>query len=115
MSEKLYDLSILSEMVNGDVEFMQELINTFIDIAPIDAQELQEYSDAENWEETSKKAHKLKSSIRTLGVVSLMDLILKIEVDARNQVAKDIIQGDISLFVQTLNKVLSNLQEEELS
>ena len=78
MSKELYDLSILSDMVYGDTDFMTELVNTFIEYAPLDTEELLVFANANNWEETSKKAHKLKSSIRTVGVISLSDLILEI-------------------------------------
>ena len=112
MSSSLYDLSILNEMVYGDTVFMKELINTFIEYAPIDAKELFDYAQDKNWDETSKKAHKLKSSIRTIGVISLSDLILTIENDAKNQQNLDTINDDIDRFTSTLNEVIENLEKE---
>ena len=113
MSDNLYDLSILSEMVYGDTEFMQELINTFIEHAPIDSQELVQYANEGNWDETSKKAHKLKSSIRTLGVTSLADIILRIEMDAKTGKNADAILSNIQKFASTLEKVIENLKNEK--
>lgn len=113
MSDNLYDLSILSEMVYGDTEFMQELINTFIEHAPIDSQELVQYASEGNWDETSKKAHKLKSSIRTLGVTSLSDIILRIEMDAKTGKNADAILSNIQKFASTLEKVIKNLKNEK--
>jgi hypothetical protein len=113
MSNKLYDLSILSEMVYGDTEFMKELVDTFIEYAPMDTLELRDYAKSENWEETSKKAHKLKSSIRTIGVTSLADLILEIEVDSKQHVKTHLINEKISQFSNTLEMVIEQLKIEK--
>ncbi len=113
MSSNLYDLSILSEMVYGDTEFMKELVDTFIEYAPIDTTELQEFAKNNNWEETSKKAHKLKSSIRTIGVTSLADLILQIELDAKNKNNIENIPVKIDEFSETLFLVLNKLGKED--
>ena len=112
MPNVLYDLSILSEMVYGDEEFMKELVNTFIEYAPIDTQELLSFAAEKNWDETAKKAHKLKSSIRTIGVTSLSDLILEIELDAKNEKVIDQIPSKISQFEETLGRVLESLKNE---
>ena len=112
MSSSLYDLSVLEEMVYGDTVFMKELIDTFIEYAPIDSKELCDFAQEKNWDETSKKAHKLKSSIRTIGVISLTDLILSIENDAKNQQNLDTIHLDIDRFATTLEEVIVNLKKE---
>ncbi|MGB0806613.1 MAG: Hpt domain-containing protein [Salibacteraceae bacterium] len=113
MSKKLYDLSILSEMVYGDTDFMKELVDTFIEYAPVDTGELKEFALKQNWEETSKKAHKLKSSIRTIGVTSLSDLILEIEIDAKELKEIELINKKIDQFSQTLDLVLDQLKNEK--
>jgi HPt (histidine-containing phosphotransfer) domain-containing protein len=112
MSNDLYDLSILSEMVYDDTDFMRELVSTFIEHAPIDAAELQAFANEENWSDTSKKAHKLKSSIRTIGITSLMDLILEIEEDAKDEIKLDQISEKISRLMNTLELVLVALKNE---
>lgn len=113
MSTNLYDLSILSEMVYGDTEFMKELVDTFLEYAPIDTKELEEFAQKGDWEETSKKAHKLKSSIRTIGVTSLSDLILQIELDSKNLNNIDNIPVQIVQFSETLQQVLHKLSTED--
>lgn len=112
MEDNLYDLSILSEMVYGDTEFMKDLVNTFVEHAPIDSKELASFAYNKNWEEASKKAHKLKSSIRTVGVTSLFDLILKIEMDAKNNNNLDSICDKIDQFTSTLELVVKSLEKE---
>lgn len=112
MPNELYDLSILSEMVYDDKEFMKELVSTFIEYAPLDAAELNEFAKSQNWEETAKKAHKLKSSIRTIGVTSLTSLILEIEQEAKGQPDPTAICSKISQFLNTLTLVLESLKKE---
>ncbi len=113
MSSSLYDLSILSEMVYGDTDFMKELVDTFIEFAPVDSAEMQEFAKNDDWEETSKKAHKLKSSIRTIGVTSLSDLILEIELNSKNQKKLGEIPRQIDEFSAVLKMVLEHLATED--
>ena len=99
-------------MVYGDTEFMKELVDTFIEHAPIDSDELTQFAKDKNWEETSKKAHKLKSSIRTIGVTSLSDTIIQIELDAKNSNNLDSICDNIKHFSTTLAIVIEKLKKE---
>ena len=115
MSNNLYDLSILSEMVYGDTEFMKELIDTFIEFAPIDTSKLIKAANNTNWEEASKVAHKLKSSITTIGVTSLSDLIIEIEFDAKNKIQTNLINNKVNQFSETLNQVINCLKKEDFT
>lgn len=99
-------------MVYGDTAFMKELVDTFLEFAPIDTRELADYAKEQNWEEASKKAHKLKSSIRTIGVTSLFDNILSIELDAKNVTHTDTLIQRIDAFTHTLSLVISKLKGE---
>jgi HPt (histidine-containing phosphotransfer) domain-containing protein len=91
---------------------MKELVNTFIEYAPIDTKELVVFIQNKDWEETAKKAHKLKSSIRTIGVTSLSDLILEIELNAKNLDKIELMNQKIDQFNQTLDRVLESLKNE---
>ena len=88
------------------------LVQTFIEFAPIDAEELRVYAKDRNWAETSKKAHKLKSSIRTIGVTSLSDLILGIEEDTKNETNLDTVCDHIKSFSAILKDVVDSLEGE---
>ena len=112
MTNELYDLSILSEMVYGDEEFMKDLVNTFIEFAPIDTKELLDFASKKDWAETAKKAHKLKSSIRTIGIVSLEDLIVTIEFNSKNLNNIDQINSKIDSFSSGLILVIERLKTE---
>ena len=112
MTHNLYDLSILSEMVYGDEEFMKDLVNTFIEFAPIDTNELLEFASKKDWAETAKKAHKLKSSIRTIGIISLEELIVTIELDSKNMNNIDQINSKIDAFSSGLILVIEKLKTE---
>ena len=58
------DLSYLNEISGGDKEFIDEMINTFLEETPKDLAAIKEHSDSSNWTEVGKTAHKLKSSIK---------------------------------------------------
>ena len=113
MTNNLYDLSILSEMVYGDTEFMKELIDTFIEFAPIDTSKLCKSTNENDWEETSKVAHKLKSSITTMGIISLSDLIKEIELNSKNRVQTNFIPNKVNQFSEILHQVIEHLKKEQ--
>ncbi len=112
MSNKLYDLSILYDYVSGDKDFMRELIHIFIETAPRDTKLLNDTCKSSDYDSAVQLAHKLKSSIRTIGITSLTDLIYEIEMDARNRVDINTICDKISRFNETLLEVIKLLKEE---
>ena len=72
-------LENLREMVGGDVEFMIELMNTFLEDAPrmlVDMRQSLESADAEI---LHRAAHSLKSNSAEFGAMALADLCRELE------------------------------------
>jgi HPt (histidine-containing phosphotransfer) domain-containing protein len=61
------------------------MILLFIDTVPQNVQELVDATDQKNWEQVSKMAHKLKSTIDSMGIRSLHDQIRTVEMNAKKQ------------------------------
>jgi HPt (histidine-containing phosphotransfer) domain-containing protein len=81
---KLYDLSMIRSVSGGDMAFIKKMILLFIETVPQNVQELVESTNQHNWEQVSKMAHKLKSTIDSMGIRSLHDQIRAIEMNAKN-------------------------------
>lgn len=83
--EKLYDLSLVSDLAEGNIDFIKSLVQIFIDTVPATSKEMQEEIKKENWEESGKLAHKLKSTIDTMQIVCLKEDIRFIELNGKNK------------------------------
>ena len=83
-ASKLYDLNMIHSVSGGDMAFIKKMILLFIETVPQNVQELVESTSQHNWEQVSKMAHKLKSTIDSMGIRSLHDQIRAIEMNAKN-------------------------------
>ena len=82
---KLYDLAMIQSVSGGDPAFIKKMILLFIETVPQNVQELVDATDPKNWEQVSKMAHKLKSTIDSMGIRSIHDQIRAVEMNAKNQ------------------------------
>jgi len=72
MSEKPIDLAVYSELQAATgVEFVAELVNTFLEEAPAMFAELRQACANRNDEQFRRAAHSLKSNANTFGAASL--------------------------------------------
>jgi CheY-like chemotaxis protein/HPt (histidine-containing phosphotransfer) domain-containing protein len=82
---KLYDLNMIHSVSGGDAAFIKKMILLFIDTVPQNVQDLVDATDQKNWEQVAKMAHKLKSTIDSMGIRSLHDQIRAVEMNAKKQ------------------------------
>jgi CheY-like chemotaxis protein len=81
----LYDLTMIRSVSGGDDAFIKKMIRLFIQTVPQNVQELVDAATNENWEQVSKMAHKLKSTIDSMGIRSIHDVIRTVEMHAKNR------------------------------
>ena len=83
-NNKLYDLAMIHSVSGGDEVFIKKMILLFIETVPQNVQELVDATGQKNWEQVAKMAHKLKSTIDSMGIRSLHDQIRAVEMKAKN-------------------------------
>ena len=81
---KLYDLTMIRSVSGGDEAFIKKMILLFIETVPQNVQELVDATASKNWEQVAKMAHKLKSTIDSMGIRSLHSPIRSVEQQAKN-------------------------------
>lgn len=110
-TRKLYDLDQLIEIV-GDEEGLLKMVTIFIESTPRNLEDLNENFMNKNFEMIAHNAHKMKASIDMMKVVSLHDLIRKIDkldkVIENQAELKDI----VSVLNTTLTQVFAELKKE---
>ena len=106
---KLYDLTMIQSVSGGDKAFIKKMILLFIETVPQNVQELVDSTERKNWEQVSKMAHKLKSTIDSMGIRTIHDQIRSVEMNAKNQEHLELmpnmvqqIESVVSLCIQQL-------------
>ncbi len=76
---KLYDLTMIRSVSGGDESFIKKMVALFTETVPQNVSELKVACENENWEQVSKLAHKLKSTVDSMGIISLKTIIRSVE------------------------------------
>jgi HPt (histidine-containing phosphotransfer) domain-containing protein len=99
----LYDLTMVNSVSGGDEAFIKKMIELFVETVPPSLVELQDAVEQQQWDKVSKVAHKLKSTIDSMGISSLKDEIRTIEANGKQQQNVDV----IPVLVQKVNEVVN--------
>lgn len=76
---KFYDFEKLSHISNGNKEFEKKLLRIFIDTVPDTIARLEQFCREENKDGIATTAHKLKTTINSMGIEGLKDSIQLLE------------------------------------
>ena len=76
-------LERLLDMVGGDIEFLDELIETYLDDAPTQLRAMRAATEAGDMGELVRPAHSLKTNSANMGAEALAGLCRSLETEAR--------------------------------
>ena len=110
-SEKI-DLSYLVELSGGDKEFIGEMLQTFLGETSELLDNLKEVEKGDDHERTYQIAHKLKSSLRMIGMERAAELCLQIEEKARAEQADEVQRSNIRDLMECVQQTIPALEEE---
>ena len=79
----------LLEITGGDLEFVDELIDTFLDDATVQLDAMREAAHANDAAAMVRPAHSLKSNSANVGVTVLAELCRSLEADGRSGTVTD--------------------------
>ena len=83
--EKLYDLTMVESIAGGDTDFVKKMVQIFLDTMPPSVNQLNEALQNKDWDALSKLAHKMKSTIDSMGIVRLREVIRTIEANGKSR------------------------------
>jgi PAS domain S-box-containing protein len=110
-SEKI-DLSYLVELSGGDKVFIGEMLQTFLGETSEILDNLKEVENGDDHERTYQIAHKLKSSLKMIGMERAAELCLQIEEKARAEKADEIQRSNIKELMACVEQTIPALEEE---
>ncbi|MDB5209524.1 MAG: domain S-box protein [Sediminibacterium sp.] len=108
--EKLYDLSLLEEL--DDKRYVYDMILFFLENITADIVQLSSLCDNEDWQGLYKLAHKIKGAIGMMQSRQLLELLAKIESDAKAITGIDTIGSKVKEVVRLFAVLEKQLQEE---
>lgn len=97
-----FNLSDLLTLIDNDVDTLKVLLEEFIEVAPIDIQELGDAIKNKNYEAIAAKAHKLKSTFKYFGIITATKLA-EIEELAKNE-------NDMTQILSMFDSILVDFQ-----
>ena len=110
--ERLYDLSLIEEMAQGDKDFMKEVAETFVLSVPPVIKLLASYCKNQDWKAMADEAHNLKSNIDTFQIASIRDEIRRIELNGKQGFDLDVTPQIVEKVASVLDEVIKQLKEE---
>ncbi len=110
-SSPLYNLEFLKQIGGGDEGFLRMMVQLFIDNMPLNIEALNTAINSQDWEATWKAAHKMKSTIDSMNIVSLKQVIRDIEISGKKlenlhqiPVLRDKVVNVINACIEDLRK-----------
>jgi len=110
--QKLYDLAMIQSVSGGDEAFIRKMIQLFIQTVPQNVRELVDATSQGNWEQVSKMAHKLKSTIDSMGIRSIHDQIRTVEMHAKNQEHLELLPEMVRQVESVVSACIQQLHSE---
>lgn len=111
-TEKLYDLSMVQAIAGGDMGFIKKMVQIFLDTMPPSVVQLQNELQAQNWDPLSKLAHKMKSTIDSMGINSLKDVIRTIEANGKQKNDLDSLPALVKQVSEVLEQCVVQLKQD---
>ena len=113
-TNEYYDLTVLSRMTGGDKSFMKHMVELFFKEAPKQVEEMRVAIENQNWHELGKTAHKIKSTLKSMGIHSMVDDAYELEQDGKYQTNLGLVDEKFALFEAKFVRVMELLQEEDI-
>jgi len=112
---RLYDLTMVQSVSGGDEGFIKKMVALFIETVPQNVQDLKKALQEENWEQVGKTAHKLKSTIDSMGIKSIRREIREVEANAKQLESLQTIPSLVATIDLVINECIGQLQAEVLN
>ena len=104
-TKELYNFDQLQEIAIGNPDFIKSLALIFLQTVPTDSAEMVAAAKAGEWQRVSKLAHKLKSTVDSMNIISLKSSIRRIEIDAKNKINT----AELLLLAEKANSILNTV------
>ena len=110
----LYNLNALNILSRGNVEFVAKMIGVFVTQTATEIENITNSLAIDDFPEVSRLIHKIKPSVESLGIKSILDEIKLLEKVAKENTDGEQIKALFSIIKPILLQVIAQLNENEL-
>lgn len=107
---KLYNLSYLEEISNGDNNFIKEMLNDFISNTPESIEEIEKLASFKEWDNLYKSVHKFIPSFDFIGAETIVNDLKNLEDYSKTKLNLEKIPNLISNIKDFCNKVIKEIK-----
>lgn len=111
MSENKYNLSQLEELAGGNKEFVDSMVETFLEHTPQQLQDMLEAYKNGRLTELGGIAHKIKPNIDLFAIEDIQKDIRVVEEQAKNDINSTELKNSLKKVEQTLTEVFQQLEQ----
>ncbi|HLW31924.1 MAG TPA: Hpt domain-containing protein [Aequorivita sp.] len=108
---RYYERENLNEIADGDQDFIEILVQTFLEEIQLDLHSMEEAILNENRDLAYQYAHKMKPNIEMFGIDALKE-ITAIETWSKTSRGKATILPNLEVVLSTLNHVFDELKQD---
>lgn len=105
---RLYNLDMVEAISGGDKSFINKMIQLFLETVPVTLKEMRAATGAQQWLALSKLAHRLKSTIDSMGITSLKQDVRTIE---KNGKSGQLLE-ELPLLVNKVEEVMAQVIQQ---
>jgi HPt (histidine-containing phosphotransfer) domain-containing protein len=95
LKQSLINTRYFDENFGDDKAFIHEMLVLFSKDLPVKFSALKDALSSKDHEKIRSAAHAIKASIKMLGIDEMADLLDKMEMEAKQQVSLDVLEGDL--------------------
>jgi PAS domain S-box-containing protein len=107
-----YNLDYLRSVSGNNMEFIQEMITTFLQTLPGVMEDMEKAVADHSWEKLSRLAHQIKPSFTLMGLDALRSKILFIEEHGKAGTRTDELATVVADFIDRCQNVITDLSRE---
>jgi CheY-like chemotaxis protein/HPt (histidine-containing phosphotransfer) domain-containing protein len=115
VNSRLYDLTMVQSVSGGDEGFIKKMVALFIETVPQNVQDMKKALNEENWDQVGKTAHKLKSTIDSMGIKSIRQEIRTVEANAKQKEALQEVPALIGTIDSVISECIAQLKAEVMN
>ncbi|GHB79663.1 PAS domain S-box protein [Persicitalea jodogahamensis] len=110
-TKELFSLNKLNSIANGNQDFINKMINLFIDQSQLSLTELKAAFEKQDYETIRKVAHRLKPSVDTMEITSLKEKIRELEKFDEHSESFQELGKRLHYLEATLSDIVQKLRE----
>jgi hypothetical protein len=107
-----FDLAYLRSVSDNNQEFLQEMIQTFVQTMPPLLNEMKQALAESNWKKLSRLAHQIKPSFSLMGMEGLRKTVYFIEENAEQKTELHEVRRKTNDFILDCSSVIDDLRNE---